>query len=116
MKFFFTIILTALFSFLCSLYFPWWCIAPVSFCVALVIQQKPIVAFLSGFLALFLLWGGLAWVISLQNEHILAKKMAMLILQQSQPMLMVLITATIGGLIAGLSALAAAVVYPVFKK
>ncbi|MFM7710522.1 MAG: hypothetical protein ACKO5C_06365 [Ferruginibacter sp.] len=116
MKFIFTVILTALFSFLCSLYLPWWCIAPVSFIVALVIPQKPGIALLSGFLALFLLWGGLAWMISLQNEHILAKKMAMLILQKNQPMLMVLITATIGGLIAGLSSLAAAVLVPVFKK
>ena len=54
MKFFTSILLTALLSFAACLYLPWWSIAVVAFMVAALIPQKPGKAFLTAFIALFI--------------------------------------------------------------
>lgn len=105
MKFITSLILTALLSFTACLYLPWWSIAPIAFTIAVVIHQKPMKAFLCGFLSIFLLWGGLSFWVSWANEHILAHKISMLILKMDNPYLLMLATALIGGLVAGLAAL-----------
>ncbi len=105
MKFLVSIVLIALLSVAACLYLPWWSIAVVSFIVAAVIPQKPVVSFAAGFTALFLLWGSLSWYISSNNNHLLAHKVSMLILKMDSPMVLVLATALIGALVAGLAAL-----------
>ena len=74
MKFIISILLIALLSFAACLYLPWWSIAIVAFIVAALIPQSPGMSFLTGFLALFLLWGLLSFSISSSNEHILSHK------------------------------------------
>lgn len=106
MKFFISLILTGLLSFAACLFLPWWSIALASFMVAALIPQKPGMAFLSGFIALFLLWGGLSFWISTKNDHLLAHKISKLILQMDNPVLLVVVTALIGALVAGFAALA----------
>ena len=106
MKFFISLILTALLSFAASLFLPWWSIALAAFLVAALIPQKPGKAFLTGFIALFLLWGGLSFWISNNNDHILAHKVSQLILKMDNPIVLVLATALIGALVAGFAALA----------
>jgi len=106
MKFMISLVLTALLSFAACLYFPWWSIAIVSFIVAALIAQRPGRAFLSGFIALFLLWGGLSFWISSNNDHVLAHKISLLLLQMDNPNLLIFLTAFIGALVAGLAALA----------
>ncbi|MEP6675731.1 MAG: hypothetical protein ABJA78_11265 [Ferruginibacter sp.] len=105
MKFIVSLILTAVLAFAACLYFPWWSIAPAAFIVAAVIPQKPGKAFLAGFIALFLLWGGLTFWISKNNEHLLAHKVSMIILKMDNPYLLMLVAAFIAGLVAGLAAL-----------
>lgn len=105
MKFFISIILIALLSVAACLYLPWYSIAIVAFLVAAAIPQKPLKAFLAGFLALFLLWGGLSMFISSNNEHLLAHKVSLLILKVDSPYLLITATALVGALIAGLGAL-----------
>lgn len=105
MKFLVSLILTALLSFAACLYLPWWGIALAAFAVAALIPQKPGKAFLSGFLALFLLWGSLSFWISNANEHLLAHKVSMVMLNMDSPYVLVLATALIGGLVAGVAAL-----------
>ena len=105
MKFLVSIILIALLSLSVCLYLPWWSIAVVAFIVAAAIPQKPGKAFLTGFIALFLLWGALAWFISSNNDHILAHKVSVLILKNDSPGLLVIVTALIGALVAGLASL-----------
>lgn len=100
-----TTILILLLSFCACLYFPWWTIAIVAFIVSALIPQRPWVSFLSGFIALFLLWGGLSVWISSNNDHILAHRVSKLILPVDSPVLLILLTAVIGGLIAGLGSL-----------
>jgi hypothetical protein len=106
MKFLISLIVTALLSFAICLYCPWWSIAIVAFAVAALIPQKPFVSFLSGFLALFILWFFLTLYISNNNEHILAHKVAQIILKSDSPFGLILVTALIGSLVAGLAALA----------
>ncbi len=106
MKFFISLILTALLSFAACLYLPWWSIAIAAFIVAILIPQKPGKAFLTGFISLFLLWGGLSFWISYNNEHMLAHKISVLMLKMDNPYLLILATALIGALVAGFAALA----------
>ncbi|MEO6584429.1 MAG: hypothetical protein ABIO05_08900 [Ferruginibacter sp.] len=107
MKFIVSLLLIALLSFAACLYFPWWCIALVSFVILLLIPQRPGAAFICGFLSLFLLWGVLSFWLSYQNGHLLAQKMAMVILKISNPYLLILVTAVIGGVVAAFAALCA---------
>lgn len=106
MKFFISLILTALLSFAACLFLPWWSITIAAFLVAVLIPQKPGKAFLAGFIAMFLLWGGLSFWISNNNDHILAHKISQLILKMDNPMVLILVTAMIGALVAGFAALA----------
>jgi hypothetical protein len=106
MKFFISLILTILLSFAACVFLPWWSIAIAAFIVAALIPQKPGKAFLTGFIALFLLWGGLSFWMSNNNDHILAHKVSQLILKMDNPILLVLATALIGALVAGFAALA----------
>ena len=100
-----TTILIMLLSFCACLYFPWWSIAVVAFVVAALIPQRPWLSFLSGFIALFLLWGGLSFWISSNNDHILAHRMSLLIFKTQSTILLIVATALIGALVAGFGAL-----------
>ncbi len=106
MKFFISLILTILLSFAACLFLPWWSIAIAAFVVAVLIPQKPGKAFLTGFIALFLLWGGLSFWISNNNNHVLAHKVSQLILKMDNPIRLILATALIGAIVAGFAALA----------
>ncbi|MFT3935349.1 MAG: hypothetical protein QM726_17115 [Chitinophagaceae bacterium] len=107
MKLIISILLTALLSFVICLYLPWWTISIAAFLVSLLIHQKPVRSFLTGFIALFLLWGIMAWWIDIQNGHILSGKMARLLSLGGSSFLMVFVTAFIGALIGGFAAIAA---------
>ena len=105
MKFITSIFLTALLTFVLGLYLPWWSLALAAFTVAALIFQKPLYAFLSGFLALFLLSGIFAGIINSANEGILAAKVAVIFPLGGSSFLLILVTALIGALVAGLAAL-----------
>lgn len=106
MKFLISILLIALLSFAAGLYLPWWSLALVAFLVAALIHQKAGRAFLSGFLALFLLWGVIAFIIDQRNQHILSTKIATLLPLAGSYILLIFITGLIGGLVAGFAAMA----------
>jgi hypothetical protein len=103
-KFIISLLLIALLSFASGLYLPWWSIAIVSFLVSLLIYQKPAIAFISGFIALFILWGCLTWFRSVANDHILANKMSLLILKSQSPGTLIFLTTLIGAIIGGMAA------------
>ncbi len=106
MKFFISLLLIAILSYAICLYFPWWTIAIVAFAANLIIYQKPFLAWLSAFLAIFILWIVISYIISNNNEHVLAQKISILILKMESPALLILITGLIGGLVSGFAALA----------
>ena len=105
MKFIISFILTALLSFAFCLFLPWWSITLAALLVAVLIPQKPGRSFITGFMALFVLWGGLGFWISNNNHHILAHKISLLIIKMDNPALLIIVTALIGALVAGFAAL-----------
>ncbi|MDQ6903523.1 MAG: hypothetical protein M3139_10985 [Bacteroidota bacterium] len=113
MKFAVSIILIMLLSFCACIFFPWWSIALVSFLVVALIPQSPFMSFFSGFLALFLLWGTLTYWISTNNDHILAHRVSLLILNTDSSFLLIISSALIGALVAGFGALTASYIRPV---
>ncbi len=106
-KFIIAIILTALLSFAIGMFqsLPWWLFVFCALVVAIAIPQKPWKAFLSGFIALFLLWAVMAFMLDKANEHILAKKVAQILPLGGSYIALILITGLVGGLVAGLAAL-----------
>lgn len=106
MKFLIAFIVTAFLAFALCLFLPWWSIAIAAFIVAALIPQKPGKAFLTAFAALFVLWGGLSLWMSNNNDHVLAHKVSLLILKMDNPILLVLATGLIAGLVGGFAALA----------
>ncbi|WEK34767.1 MAG: hypothetical protein P0Y53_19955 [Candidatus Pseudobacter hemicellulosilyticus] len=105
MKFVVSILLTALLSFAAGLYLDWWSIAITAFIVGLAIPQKPILSWLSAFLGLFLLWAVLAAWIDWQNQQILSRKIASILPLGGSGMALILISAFMGGLLAGFAGL-----------
>jgi len=105
MKFLITTLLIALLSFLSGLYLPWWAFALAAFLVSALIPQRPGVSFLSGFLAIFLLWALLAWSMDAPNNSILSVKIAQVLPLGGSTILLILITALVGALVGGGAAL-----------
>ena len=106
MKFFNSFLLTALLSFIAGIYISyWWFFAVVAFLVALLIHQKGFKAFFAGFLALFILWFVLAFWMDLVNEGVLSVKIATLLPLGGSKWLLMIVTAFVGGLVAGFAAL-----------
>ena len=89
-----------LLSFCTCLYFPWWSIAIVAFLVAALIPQTPLDSFVTGFIALFLLWGILCFWISTNNNDILAQRVSLLIFNTDNPFLLIISSAFVGALVA----------------
>jgi len=102
-----SIFLTALLSFVCGLFLPWWTIALAAFVVSLLIPQRPLFAFFSGFFAILLLWGAMAVVIDQLNQSILSAKVAAILPLGGSAYLLIFVTALVGALVGGGAAITA---------
>ena len=116
MKFFVSILLIAITSFVASLFMPWWVIAIVAFLVSFFIPQNNGKAFMAGFIALFLLWVGISFFISNANGHLLAHKMSLLILPINNVAAIIFFTGIIGGLVAGFGSLSGSLLKKLLAK
>ena len=116
MRFFLTMLLTALLSFIAGLYFPWWSIALVAFVAALFIRPAIGLGFLAGFFGIFPLWFLLAFWIDTANESILSRKVALIFPLQGNEFLLLLVTAVVGGLVGGFAAMAGSALSFTVKK
>lgn len=105
MKFFAVTFLIALLSLLSGLYMPWWAFAFAAALVTVLIPLRPGWAFVAGFIALFLLWGAMAFAQDNANAGILSSKVASILPLGGSSMLLILVTALIGALIGGAAAL-----------
>ncbi len=108
-------------SFAAQLFMPFWSVAVVAFLVGLALSQRrkkrlygkdtpPARAFLAGFLAIFLLWGIAAFWFDARNGSQLSVDIFTLLFQSPDllpmpAMVMVLLTAMLGGLLSGCSAM-----------
>lgn len=105
MKFIATAFLSALLAFALGLYFPWWTVALAGAIVSAVLNPKPWQAFLAGMAGVFLLWYLVIYLKSTANSHVLAHRMSLFILKQDSPGMLILVSALVGGLVAGFGAL-----------
>jgi hypothetical protein len=100
-------LLMLILSYALQLFVPWWSIAIVAVLIGFSLMQHAGLAFLSGFLAVFVLWAGYAYVLSSANNHLLASKVAELMapLTGGSKNVLFLLSGVIGGLVGGLGCL-----------
>lgn len=106
------LILTA---YLINLVLPWWGIAVTGLILGYQMKPSSGKAFGIGFLALFLLWGGQALFIHLANDGILSTRIAEM-LAVGSPILVILITGIVGGLVSGLAVLSGSLIKDSLNK
>lgn len=96
-----------IFAAIAQVFFPWWSMVIVALLMGFVFADKGGLAFLAGFLAVFLLWSGYAFMLSSANNHLLADKMAVLLkpLTQGNRVMLFVVSGLLGGLVAGFAAL-----------
>ena len=87
-----------------SLYGPWWSVAIIGCAIGFLLDMTPTRSFFTGFLAIALLWGVMAFWINADNNGIMATRIGGLFGGLS-PILLILVTALIGGLAGGLGTL-----------
>ncbi|MBS1928371.1 MAG: hypothetical protein IT254_05495 [Chitinophagaceae bacterium] len=115
-KFLIILFLSAALAFGMGMYFPWWSIAVAAFVTGLVVKAKPGTAFLGGLFGLFLLWAGLVYYISNNNDNILAHRFSLLMLKQDNPLKLILLTGGIGGVVGAFAALSGSLLRSIFSK
>lgn len=109
-------LLILILSFICSYLLPWWVAAAIAFLGAFFIGKTSGKAFWSGFGAIFILWIILALMKSIPNDNILAARVIQLFPLPHQWILLLVITALIGGLIGGMAALSGVLTKKAFYK
>ncbi|MCP9291386.1 hypothetical protein [Gracilimonas sediminicola] len=102
-------ILILITAFLLNLFLPWWSIAIPGLVFGWWFNEKAGPSFVFGFVALFILWGGQALYVHFANDAILSTRIAEM-LQVGSPLVVVLITGVLGGLVSGLATLTGALV------
>ena len=104
MKFLIQIILVAILTYLGQLIGPWWMVFAAAGLAGILVRNKGVSVFFAGFLGVAILWFVQTLLIDRANESILSTRIAELFTLNS-PMLLILITALIGGLCGGFGAL-----------
>lgn len=108
------IIITLLVFITQSVFTHWWLIAIDAFFAALLVGKTPFRSFLSGFVAVALVWLAMALFINQQNEGLLLGKVSELFSLSSTWLLV--ITTLIGAFVGGFSALSGFYLKAIFMK
>src|ERR1700712_1535428 len=109
-------IIILILSFASGYFLPWWVVAIAAFLAALFIGKTSAQSFWSGFGGVFIVWTVLALFKSIPNDHILAKRVIQLFPLPHHWILLLLITALVGGLVGGMSALSGVLLKKAFKS
>ncbi len=106
-------------SYFSCLFFPWWSVVIVGGMIGLTFSQKRrrkrfernrkmSFNFLAGFLAIFLLWGGMAYLIDQENHSILSQKILQLLSPDQEHLnsiWLILLSGAVGGILGGLGSM-----------
>ncbi len=95
--------------------FTWWAGAIIAFVAAFYAGRKPAQSFWSGFGAVAFSWIALALLKTIPNDHILADRVAKMV-HLPNWILLLLITAIIGGIVGGMASLSGFLVQRLFTK
>ena len=104
MKLLYTFLIIVILTIIAQMYLPWYVVVLIAAIVAYISKVGPGKSFLVGFLAIALVWGLYACILSAANDGILAGKIGQLFGGLSASLL-ILITAGVGGLVGGMGAL-----------
>ncbi len=103
-----------LLSFVATLFLPWYTPFIICFLVGLILSNYKGNNFIAGFLGIGIFWLGYALFLDISNEHILSSKIANLFSESLKTVIssgvLVMITAFLGALLGGLSAMAGAMI------
>jgi hypothetical protein len=102
-------------SFASGYFLPWWVVAIAAFLTAFIVGKTSGQSFWSGFSAVFIGWAVLALFKSVPNDHILATRVATMF-HLPHWIFILFVTALIGGLVGGLSALSGVLLKRAFSK
>ncbi|MDB5143318.1 MAG: hypothetical protein JWQ66_2031 [Mucilaginibacter sp.] len=102
-------------TFISGFFLPWWMIALIAFLAAFFMGKTSGQTFWSGFGGVFIAWTVLALLKSIPNDNMLVKRVTQLF-QLPNWILILLITALIGGLVGGMSALSGVLVKKTLKN
>lgn len=97
-------ILTILACLILQYFLPWWTLVIAAFAGGYVYGTKAWVSFLTGFLAVALLWLIMAMTIDAQTSSVLTEKVARMFPTKT-PAMLFLLTAIVGGLPGGFAAM-----------
>lgn len=89
-------------SFLLQMVLPWWIVIVISFATCGIVGKTGKISFWQPFLAILLLWIGMALFKSLPNNNILAIRVAEMLSVKQWPIVLA-ITGILGSLVAGIS-------------
>ena len=109
-------IVTAILAYIFSFFMGWYSIMIAAFVTGFMIPLKRGAVFFIPFLAIFLSWAIHSFMLSSANDFILAKRIAELLSLGGNHYLLILVSAFIGGLAAGLAALLGNQLVAILKK
>lgn len=114
MRFLFVMLLTAIASYFALMIMPWWIPMLIAFCIVLAVPMKSGLAFLAPATGAALCYLFMSILRDQANKHILSRKMAELFHLPSY-ILMIIVTALIGYITAGLGGWIAATLRNLFQ-
>ena len=101
MKLLIEILVVAIATIILQTFLPWYGAAGAAFVVGAAFNNKAALSFVAAFTAVFLVWLGYAFWLDTQNASVLSSKIAELF-SVNKPLLLLLITAVLGGITGGL--------------
>lgn len=107
MRFAIQIFITAIICFMFQKLFPWWTMPIGAFLVGFVFSNTGFKSFLAGFIAVGLVWVGLAFYIDNATQSILTDKVSQLF-----PINIFVLTGLIGGLLGGFASMTGSLLKP----
>ncbi len=107
MRFTIQLLITAIVCFMFQKLFPWWTMAIGAFLVGFVFSNTSFNSFMAGFIAVGLLWLGLALYVDNITQSILTDKV-----NQLFPIGIFVITGITGGLVGGLASMTGSLLKP----
>ena len=94
---------TIIIALILSQFLPWWSVMLAAFLTALFFSLKRAAVFVVPFLAITIYWIVYAYILSSNNDFVLAKKIAVLLPLKGNQYFLLLLTGIIGGLAAGVA-------------
>jgi len=115
MKYWLHVIIVVVLGFILGQWLPWWMVSLIALTSAFLLRMNFWIGGMFGFLAGFILWGGFALFIDIENQHILSERIGLLFNGVSGIML-VIITGMLGGLLCFLGTLLGGALRPGVSK